>query len=113
MPATMFNMIGWLPKSKKSNPIIEPNTRVSFCSALATIREGSLKELRMLQEEISVQISSRLNRRPFVGDTVYFTTEEGLVDGLVIKTNQKTVTVLPHGQKPAKRVRYSDLQVSG
>lgn len=110
MSAAVFEMLGMIPR-KKSNPMIETNTRSSFCSALATIRESSLHELRTLQEEISVQIASRLNRNPLVGDTVYFTTEEGLVDGLVIKINLKTVTVLPHGEKPAKRVRYSDLQV--
>ena len=103
MSAAVFEMLGMIPR-KKSNPMIETNTRSSFCSALATIRESSLHELRTLQEEISVQIASRLNRKPLVG-------EEGLVDGLVIKINLKTVTVLPHGEKPAKRVRYSDLQV--
>lgn len=103
-----FNLIG----NKKPRRLHAPNVRMSFCSALSAIKEGSLNELRAIQEEVCLQIAARLHLRPMVGDTIAFVVDGGITEGTVIRVNKTSVTVLPDCQNPAIRVAYEDIHSS-
>lgn len=96
---------------KKLIPMnVQKSTRLPVCTAMSSIRECSLAELRQLQEFLSLELANRVSLRPLVGDTVHFSDGQDYFTGVVTRINRKSVSVVLEGSNDQMRVAYADIQ---